>query len=60
MAHGHHRRHDIGDGPLIDDPDGLLALPKGFEYKIVAQSGVTLRTGVYSKTITFTLSTTTP
>src|SRR5262245_4525310 len=41
VAHGHHRRHDIGYGPLIDDPDGLLALPQGFEYKIVAQSGVT-------------------
>jgi uncharacterized protein len=46
VAHGHHRRHDIGYGPLIDDPDDLLSLPKGFEYKIVAQSGVTkLETG---------------
>ncbi|HEX5621989.1 MAG TPA: alkaline phosphatase PhoX, partial [Solirubrobacteraceae bacterium] len=46
VAHGHHRRHDIGYGPLIDDPDGLLSLPKGFDYKIVAQSGVTtLETG---------------
>ena len=45
VAHGRHR-HDIGYGPLIDDPDGLLSLPEGFEYKIVAQSGVTtLATG---------------
>jgi secreted PhoX family phosphatase len=30
-----------GYGPLIDDPAGLLSLPAGFRYKIVAQSGVT-------------------
>ena len=35
-----------GYGPLIDDPRGLLALPDGFSYKIVAHSGVsTLDTG---------------
>lgn len=33
--------HDVGYGPLIDDPKGLLALPAGFSYTIVAQSGVT-------------------
>jgi secreted PhoX family phosphatase len=31
----------IGYGPLIPDPNGLLALPEGFSYKVVAQTGVT-------------------
>ena len=30
-----------GYGPLIADPSGLLSLPEGFTYSIVAQSGVT-------------------
>jgi secreted PhoX family phosphatase len=30
-----------GYGPLVDDPAGLLSLPAGFGYTIVAQSGVT-------------------
>ena len=30
-----------GYGPLIPDPNGLMALPEGFSYKIVAQTGVT-------------------
>ena len=30
-----------GYGPLIPDPAGILALPEGFTYKIIAQSGVT-------------------
>lgn len=35
-----------GYGPLIPDPAGLLSLPEGFSYKIVARSGVTvLETG---------------
>lgn len=36
-AHG----RPVGYGPLIDDPRGLLSLPRGFSYSIVAQSGVT-------------------
>jgi uncharacterized protein len=41
-AHG----RPVGYGPLIPDPNGLLSLPKGFRYSIVAQSGVTtLETG---------------
>ena len=41
-ANGSHGwpRH-VGYGPLVDDPAGILSLPKGFSYKIVAQSGVT-------------------
>ena len=30
-----------GYGPLVPDPNNLLALPEGFSYKIVAQSRVT-------------------
>ena len=41
-----HRGRVPGYGPLIPDPRGLLSLPRGFEYTIVAQSGVTtLETG---------------
>ena len=32
---------DAGYGPLIPDPDGILSLPAGFTYTIVAKSGVT-------------------
>src|SRR5215217_3399491 len=35
------RAHSAGYGPLLDDPNHLLSLPEGFEYTIVAQSGVT-------------------
>jgi secreted PhoX family phosphatase len=31
-----------GYGPLQPDPDGRLALPNGFHYTVVAESGVTL------------------
>ena len=34
-------RTSTGYGPLVADPDGILALPQGFSYKLVAQSGVT-------------------
>lgn len=35
-------RSGQGYGPLVADPNGLLALPRGFSYTIVAQSGTTL------------------
>jgi uncharacterized protein len=34
-------RTAIGYGPLVADPEGILALPQGFSYKLVARSGVT-------------------
>jgi uncharacterized protein len=34
-----------GYGPLAPDPDGILSLPAGFTYTIVAQSGVTTLEG---------------
>ncbi|ARP69637.1 DUF839 domain-containing protein [Streptomyces pluripotens] len=37
-AHGH---HGVGYGPLIPDPDGILALPAGFRYRIVTYTGRT-------------------
>ncbi|MFG2124660.1 alkaline phosphatase PhoX [Streptomyces sp. NPDC048710] len=37
-AHGH---HGVGYGPLIPDPDGILALPEGFTYRVITYSGRT-------------------
>ncbi|TNC24560.1 alkaline phosphatase PhoX [Amycolatopsis alkalitolerans] len=34
-------RRQAGYGALVDDPAGLLALPKGFSYRVVAEAGVT-------------------
>ena len=31
----------VGYGPLVPDPKGILSLPEGFSYKIIAESGVT-------------------
>jgi uncharacterized protein len=31
-----------GYGPLIADPQGILALPQGFSYKLIARSGVSM------------------
>lgn len=31
----------IGYGPLVADPDGILALPAGFSYRIITRTGVT-------------------
>lgn len=35
-AHG-----GVGYGPLLPDPDGILALPAGFKYRIITYSGRT-------------------
>ncbi|MFI2409400.1 alkaline phosphatase PhoX [Streptomyces sp. NPDC018947] len=38
-----------GYGPLVPDPDGILALPAGFRYEVVTYSGrTTLETGEYT------------
>src|SRR4051794_12929848 len=34
-------RASVGYGELVPDPAGVLSLPPGFTYKLVAQSGVT-------------------
>lgn len=31
----------LGYGPLVDDPDGVLALPAGFSYRVITRTGVT-------------------
>jgi secreted PhoX family phosphatase len=36
------RSHEVGYGELVPDPAGILSLPAGFAYTLVAQSGVTL------------------
>jgi len=36
-----------GYGPLIADPNGLLDLPEGFTYEVVAQSGDTMDDGLF-------------
>ncbi|MFE9254458.1 alkaline phosphatase PhoX [Streptomyces sp. NPDC006879] len=38
-AAAHH--HGLGYGPLLPDPEGILALPAGFSYRILTRSGVT-------------------
>ena len=35
-------RSAFGYGPLVPDPAGILSLPAGFSYKLVARAGVTL------------------
>ncbi|MGW0195555.1 alkaline phosphatase PhoX [Nonomuraea sp. NPDC003201] len=35
-------RPPLGYGPLVPDPAGILALPAGFSYRVVAEAGVTL------------------
>ncbi|MGI5425007.1 alkaline phosphatase PhoX [Streptomyces sp. CA-179760] len=34
-------RHGVGYGPLVPDPEGILALPAGFTYRILTYSGKT-------------------
>ncbi|MFB6555782.1 alkaline phosphatase PhoX [Streptomyces sp. NPDC056405] len=49
-GHGHGHDHGgVGYGPLIPDPDGILALPAGFRYEILTYCGRTkLESGEYT------------
>ena len=38
---------DAGFGPLLDDPDGLLALPEGFGYTIFSRRGERMTDGLF-------------
>ncbi|MFF2655098.1 alkaline phosphatase PhoX [Streptomyces sp. NPDC058045] len=38
---GNGHRPAVGYGPLVADPDGLLALPAGFSYRVITRTGVT-------------------
>ncbi|MFE2049054.1 alkaline phosphatase PhoX [Streptomyces sp. NPDC059459] len=40
-GHDHGHDHGVGYGPLVPDPDGILALPEGFRYEIVTYCGRT-------------------
>ncbi|GAA2960265.1 alkaline phosphatase PhoX [Streptomyces enissocaesilis] len=41
--------HGPGYGPLVPDPEGVVALPAGFSYRIITHSGVTrLESGEYT------------
>ncbi|MEV7191854.1 alkaline phosphatase PhoX [Streptomyces sp. NPDC093510] len=40
-GHGHGGHLGPGYGPLVPDPDGLLALPAGFSYRVLTHSGKT-------------------
>lgn len=35
------RPDGLGYGPLVPDPEGLLALPEGFSYRVLTRAGVT-------------------
>lgn len=39
------RAPGAGYGPLLDDPAGLLDLPRGFRYRILSRKGVRMRDG---------------
>ena len=40
--YGHGHQHPgVGYGPLLADPDGLLALPAGFKYRVITYCGKT-------------------
>ncbi|MFC8103842.1 alkaline phosphatase PhoX [Streptomyces sp. NPDC057363] len=49
-GHGHGHDHGgVGYGPLLPDPDGILALPAGFRYEIITYCGRTrLESGEYT------------
>ncbi|MFI8988442.1 alkaline phosphatase PhoX [Streptomyces antimycoticus] len=40
-GHHGHGGASLGYGPLVEDPKGILALPKGFRYKIITRTGET-------------------
>ncbi|WP_328402056.1 PhoX family protein [Streptomyces sp. NBC_00390] len=41
QAEGHGHGCEPGYGPLVPDPDGILALPAGFSYRVLTRAGVT-------------------
>jgi hypothetical protein len=40
-------RAKVGFGPLVDDPDGIIALPEGFTYRIVSRGGERMSDGLF-------------
>jgi len=41
---------EFGFGPLLDDPDGIIALPRGFSYRIFSRAGETMSDGLFVPT----------
>ena len=41
---------ELGFGPLLDDPDGIIALPEGFSYRIVSRGGERMSDGFFVPT----------
>ncbi len=41
-----YRNEVYGYGPLIEDPNGVFDLPKGFSYRILSQAGETMSDGL--------------
>ncbi len=46
MAHAHENKAPIGYGPLQKDENGILNLPKGFQYKIISKKGKIMDDGL--------------
>jgi secreted PhoX family phosphatase len=40
-------RAKVGFGSLVDDPDGIIALPEGFTYRIVSRGGERMTDGFF-------------
>ncbi|MDX1494023.1 MAG: hypothetical protein R3253_08200, partial [Longimicrobiales bacterium] len=36
-----------GFGPLLDDPEGIIALPEGFSYRIISRRGERMSDGFF-------------
>ena len=46
IADGLPHSNDVGYGPLLPDPKGVLNLPKGFTYQIISKQGNTMSDGL--------------
>lgn len=44
---GRNLREGVGFGPLLDDPNGIIALPEGFSYRIVSRRGERMSDGFF-------------
>ncbi|MDX2306405.1 MAG: DUF839 domain-containing protein [Microscillaceae bacterium] len=44
-AASHFSSNEVGYGPLVKDPQGMLNLPKGFSYKIISKMGTPMSDG---------------
>ena len=47
IARGIDPELDFGFQPLVDDPDGIIALPPGFSYRIFSRAGESMSDGLF-------------